>query len=140
MPSPSRQRLSRFGSGPDRFGLIHGDLRLANLLIDGAAVKLLDFDDCGFGWYLYDAATPVSFHEDHPDVPRLIRHWVAGYRAEGHLSQAEEEEIPSFVILRRLLLVAWVGSHQDADYPRSLGSAFTTASAPLCRAYLDSHG
>ena len=29
------KRLAAFGQGPDRFGLIHCDLRLANLLIDG---------------------------------------------------------------------------------------------------------
>ena len=23
--------------------------------------RAIDFDDCGFGWYMYDAATPVSF-------------------------------------------------------------------------------
>ena len=31
-----RHRLGRFGKGPNRFGLIHGDMRLANLLVDGA--------------------------------------------------------------------------------------------------------
>ena len=29
------RRLAAFGTGPDRFGLIHADLRLANLLIEG---------------------------------------------------------------------------------------------------------
>ena len=35
-------------------------------------VKVIDFDDCGFGWYMYDAATPVSFYEHEPQVPGLI--------------------------------------------------------------------
>ena len=30
------ERLALFGTGPDRFGLIHADMRLANLLVDGA--------------------------------------------------------------------------------------------------------
>ena len=46
------RRLAVYGKGPERFGLIHCDLRLANLLIDGKAVKAIDFDDCGFGWYM----------------------------------------------------------------------------------------
>jgi Ser/Thr protein kinase RdoA (MazF antagonist) len=39
------RRLVTYGSGPDRFGLIHADLRLANLLItkDGE-ISLLDFE------------------------------------------------------------------------------------------------
>ena len=38
------------------------------------AVKVIDFDDCGFSWYMYDAATPVSFYEHEPQVPELIEH------------------------------------------------------------------
>ena len=34
-----RQRLARYGDGPDRFGLIHCDLRLANLLMDETKSK-----------------------------------------------------------------------------------------------------
>lgn len=76
------RRLAAYGKGPERFGLIHGDLRLANLLVDGDAVKVIDFDDCGFGWFMYDAATPVSFHEEAPQVPDLIAAWIDGYRQE----------------------------------------------------------
>ena len=43
--------------------MIHGDLRLANLLVDGETTKVIDFDDCGFGWLMYDCATTVSFFE-----------------------------------------------------------------------------
>ncbi len=38
-------------------------MRLANLLIDGDRVTLIDFDDCGFGWFMYDFAAAISFFE-----------------------------------------------------------------------------
>ena len=66
---------------PTVSALSTADLRLANLLIDGEAVKVIDFDDCGFGWHMYDAATPVSFYEHEPQVPRLLEAWLKGYRA-----------------------------------------------------------
>ncbi len=134
------RRLAAFGKGQDRFGLIHGDLRLANLLIDGATLKVIDFDDCGFGWFLYDAATPVSFHEHAPQVPALLDAWVRGYRREGSLSAQEEAEIPTFVMLRRLLLVAWIGSHSETELARSMGGAFTEGTAGLCEGYLRRFG
>ena len=81
------RRLERYGKGAERFGLIHCDLRLANLLIDGPTVKVIDFDDCGFGWYMYDAATPVSFYEHEPQVPELIDAWVRGYRSVAPLAR-----------------------------------------------------
>ena len=61
-----QQRLTDYGSGPDRFGLVHADLRLANLLVDGSTITVIDFDDCGFGWFYYDFGTAVSFIEDDP--------------------------------------------------------------------------
>lgn len=130
------KRLAAYGTGKQRFGLIHADLRLANLLIDGSGVKVIDFDDCGFSWYMYDAATPVSFHEHEPQVPELIEHWKEGYRRVLPLSREDEAEIPTFVMLRRILLVAWIASHIEAEYPRSLGAGYTDASLPLCEDYL----
>ncbi|MCC7251796.1 phosphotransferase [Hyphomicrobium sp.] len=130
------RRLTRFGTGPDVFGLVHGDMRLANLLMDGGTVKVIDFDDCGFSWFLYDCATTVSFFEDAPEVPELIAAWVRGYRRFGNLSPEEETEIATFVMLRRILLVAWIGSHSDTDLARSMGVAYTEGTVPLCERYL----
>lgn len=134
------RRLGRYGKGPDRFGLIHCDLRLANLLIDGETVKVIDFDDCGFGWMMYDAATPVSFYEHEPQVPGLIDAWVRGYRRVAPLSAEDEAEIPTFVMLRRLLLVAWIGSHSETELAQGMGVAYTDGTVGLCETYLREFG
>jgi Ser/Thr protein kinase RdoA (MazF antagonist) len=133
-------RLRAFGKGPDRFGLIHCDLRLANLLVDGEAVKVIDFDDCGFSWFMYDAATPFSFYEHLPEVPALLERWLTGYRRVIDLADADAKEIPTFLMLRRLLLVAWIGSHADTDLAKEMGVAYTEGTAPLCSAYLKAFG
>jgi len=74
------ERLHRFGTGSERFGLIHADLRLANLLDNDGDLTVIDFDDCGFGWFLFDLAAALSFIEEEPCVPALIAAWLAGYR------------------------------------------------------------
>ena len=61
-----KTRLQAFGQAADRFGLVHADMRLANLLIDGPDVSVIDFDDCGFSWYLYDLGSSLSFIEHYP--------------------------------------------------------------------------
>ena len=76
-----RERLRRFGTGPDRFGLIHADMRLANLLVNGPDIQVIDFDDCGFGWFLFDIGASLSFIEHDPRVPALCDAWLRGYRA-----------------------------------------------------------
>lgn len=34
------------------WGLIHADLCLVALLLEGEHTRTIDYDDCGFGWYL----------------------------------------------------------------------------------------
>jgi Ser/Thr protein kinase RdoA (MazF antagonist) len=130
------RRLAAYGKSSERFGLIHCDLRLANLLIDGPTVKVIDFDDCGFGWYMYDAATPVSFYEHDAKVPALIDAWKTGYRKVIALSKADEAEIPTFIMLRRLLLVAWIGTRHETDLAKSMGLPYTEGTVGLCENYL----
>lgn len=130
------RRLKAFGTGPDRFGLVHADLRPANLLLDGDRVAVIDFDDCGYGWHLYDLGTAVSFIEDDPRVAAWCDSWVTGYRKVRDLSVAHEQEIPSFVWLRRLMLVAWIGSHSATDLAQQMGTAFTATSCELAEQYL----
>ncbi|GLW98625.1 phosphotransferase [Microtetraspora sp. NBRC 16547] len=132
-----RERLAAFGRGTDRYGLIHADLRLANLLVEGArAPNVIDFDDCGFGWYLYDLGAAVSFIEHYPQVPEMIDSWVRGYRTVLSLPKEEEQEIWTFILFRRLLLVAWIGTHSAVDIARELGAGYTDGSCELAERYL----
>jgi Ser/Thr protein kinase RdoA (MazF antagonist) len=134
-----RDRLRRFGKGPDRFGLIHADMRLANLLVTGSDIQVIDFDDCGFGWFLFDLGASVSFFEHDPRVPALCDAWQRGYRRVLPLPAEDAAEIPTFVLLRRLQLVAWVGSHRFADSARDLGAEFTKGACELAERYLLSY-
>jgi Ser/Thr protein kinase RdoA (MazF antagonist) len=135
------RRLRAYGQGPNRFGLVHADIRLANLLVDGEQVRVIDFDDCGFSWFMYDFATTVSFMEDHPRVPELREAWLAGYREVAPLDRDDERELETFVMLRRLLLVAWIGSHHTfATEAAELGAGFTAGTCALAERYLSTHG
>jgi Ser/Thr protein kinase RdoA (MazF antagonist) len=134
------RRLEAYGQGPERFGLVHADIRLANLLVDGSEVRVIDFDDCGFSWFMYDFATTVSFMEDHPRVPELRDAWLAGYREVAPLDPEDEAELETFVMLRRLLLVAWIGSHHTfATEAAELGAGFTAGTCALAERYLSTH-
>jgi Ser/Thr protein kinase RdoA (MazF antagonist) len=115
---------------------VHADTRLANLLVHDGSVAVIDFDDSGFGWYLYDLGTAVSFFEHAPEVPGLIDAWLTGYRAIATLSAEDEAEIWTFILFRRLLLVAWIGSHRGVDIAAELGAGYTQGSCDLAERYL----
>jgi Ser/Thr protein kinase RdoA (MazF antagonist) len=133
-------RLARFGRDESRFGLTHADLRLANLLIHNGSIRVIDFDDSGLSWFLYDLATAVTFMEDREDLDELIGAWLAGYRREAPLSEEEEREIPTFLVLRRLTVLAWLGSHSDTDLAREQGTPYTDATVGLVEMYLSRFG
>ena len=85
---------------------------------------------------MYDCATALSFIEGREDVPDLIGSWVKGYRSVLDLPEEDEAEIPTFVMLRRLLLVAWIGSHSETELAQSMGLAYTEETEGLCDQYI----
>jgi Ser/Thr protein kinase RdoA (MazF antagonist) len=135
-----RQRLTEYGSGPEEFGLIHADLRLANLLVDGKTITVIDFDDCGFGWFFYDFGTAVSFIEDDPALPEWQDSWVTGYRSRRELPDTDEDMLASFVLLRRLLLLAWMGTHSHSRESQAKAITYAEGSCRLADRYLTSNG
>lgn len=132
-----RTRLAALPKDRAHFGLIHADLRLANLLVDGDRTAIIDFDDCGFGWYLFDLATALSFLEQRPDAPELIEAWLTGYRKVAEVPAEIEREIPTLIMLRRLQLIGWVGYQQHLiAFARDIAPQFTADSCRLAEDYL----
>lgn len=150
-----KRDLVEYGRGPDSFGLIHADMRLANLLVvrpsmdpdrgpgpghpdarrPTETVHVIDFDDCGFGWHLYDLAAALSFIEDSPALPALVESWIEGYRSHRPLGRRDLAMVPTFVVLRRLLLVAWLGTHPHSDAVPDV-AAYVRGTGDLARCYL----
>jgi Ser/Thr protein kinase RdoA (MazF antagonist) len=130
-------KLNAYGTGPDTFGLIHADLRLANLMVDGDRLTAIDFDDCGFGWWAYDLASALSFIETDPRLPELIAQWVSGYTRIAPLRPEDRAMIPSLILLRRVLLTAWLATRADSDTALDLGGpAYTHGTLDLADRYL----
>lgn len=134
------RRLTAYGDGPERFGVVHADLRLANLLVRGADLHVIDFDDCGLSWFTYDFAAAVSFIEHLPIVPALQAAWADGYRTVAPLGVEDEAMLPVMVMLRRILLVAWIASHKETPTAQELGTAFTNETLRLAEAFLVTQG
>lgn len=128
--------VAAYGDTPDRFGLIHADLRLANLLVQDERLHVIDFDDCGFGWLVYDFAAAVSFIEHVPDLKRLEAAWIEGYTRHSRLTSADIAMLPSFVLARRVLLLAWITSHAETAQARDVTPGFADATVRLAEAYL----
>ncbi|MGC5025179.1 phosphotransferase enzyme family protein [Tsukamurella sp. DT100] len=127
------ERIDAFGRTADRFGLIHGDLRAANLITPGAGFTVIDFDDAGFGWHLFEFAAAASFVETDPRLPEWAAAWAAAYRHRRALPDAHAALLPDFVLLRRLQLLGWLGTHGHA---LEADPGFADGTVELAQAYL----
>jgi Ser/Thr protein kinase RdoA (MazF antagonist) len=134
------RQTEAFGAGADRFGLIHCDMRLANLLVEGDRLGVIDFDDCGLSWFAYDFAASVSFLEHEPYLDDLMAAWIEGYCAVAPLPREEQAILPVFVMLRRMQLTAWIASHSETPTARAMGIPYTEGTLALADRHLARYG
>jgi len=108
-----RRRLAAFGCGPDRFGLTHGDLMPDNILVAQGVPVVIDFDDGGYGWYLYDLATLLAVKAADADYGRIREAWIEGYRTVAPLPDAHVPAIGTLVMARLLLGLGWMHTRRE---------------------------
>ncbi|KEA64178.1 Aminoglycoside phosphotransferase [Marinobacterium lacunae] len=130
-------RIAGYGQGAERFGLVHADLRLANLLVSGERLTVIDFDDCGISWFGYDFATAISFVELDRSIPALQQAWMKGYRSCAPFSDEDEAMLDTFVMIRRIMLTAWLAKHSESDTYRLYGDGYTAGTVELAQRYLN---
>ena len=135
-----KSKLIEYKQTTQNFGLIHADLRLANLLVDGDNLAVIDFDDCGFSWFMYDFAAAISFFEESLEIPKLKTAWLNGYKSIRELSNADEDMIDTFIMLRRILLTAWLASHPETPTAKELDNEYGKTTIKLAEDYLSDLG
>lgn len=133
-----KERLERYGKASDRYGLIHSDLNINNILVQADKVKVLDFDDCGYGWFLFDLSTAVLEYDD--TLEEMIQAWLEGYETVRPLSEADKAEIDTFVVLRKILRMGWIATHSDNDTVKRVTSRYYEETARLAKEYIAWHG
>jgi thiamine kinase-like enzyme len=97
-----QQRLKLYGKSKERYGMIHSDLRAANLLKEGDKIGVLDFDDCGKGWYMYEIAGIVALIEHRSDLNEIIQEVLQGYEEVLPIMQEDKDEVKTFIMMRRI--------------------------------------
>jgi len=116
--SLARKKLADYVTGGADFGLIHADVLRENVFLGAHGPTLIDFDDCGFGFRIYDLATLASQNEAEPNYAALMQAALAGYRRERTLSTEAEALLPMFVMLRRFASCGWIVPRAPAGDPR----------------------
>lgn len=123
----------------ETWGLIHADLRPSNVIKgpDGT-LTVIDFDDAGYSWYLYDYASSLSFIEHEPYAPQLAKAWVRGYQdVAGDFSEEQFAAMSALSMIRRLQMLGWATNHRADALPDGLAGQQAPGSVVCAERYLD---
>jgi len=108
-----RELLKKIGKSPESYGMIHADFLPENILVDGSKMQLIDFDDCGPGWYLFEVAASLFPHVNQPFFDELLASYLQGYRTVRAISAEHESYIPAFIMMRAFSYLGWLMSRGD---------------------------
>jgi Ser/Thr protein kinase RdoA (MazF antagonist) len=131
--------LSAYASNPDNAGqysMIHADFVAENLMVDGGTVRLIDFDDAGYGWHLFELATALYFEMEEAYYPEAYRALVTGYRQHRPLDDEQLAQLPLFFLARSFTYLGWVHTRSETQTARKLAPMLTEKACKLARLYL----
>jgi Ser/Thr protein kinase RdoA (MazF antagonist) len=124
----ARDELEMLPQTADHYGLIHGNFQQANYLFYRGDISAIDFQQCGWNYYLFDIAVTFSGIADRLDAEVLRQAFFRGYKRVRALPARYEELVNVFTALRLIEhLNVLFRSHDNAvrtlipkDFPLAL--------------------
>ncbi len=115
------------------FGLIHADMLRENIIIGGDTLGLIDFDDSGLGFRLFDVATTLLKNRDEPDYNEIEFALIEGYRERRPL---DTSLLPQFMLIRALSYLGWIITRIKEPGSTIRQERFLKSYRPLIDAYV----
>jgi len=133
-----RSDLSDFGQSSNNYSMIHADMVGENVLVDGNHVRLIDFDDAGYGWHLFEIATSLYFSHNETYFDQLVGPYIEGYRSERELSDDDVAVLPLFMMARATTYLGWVHTRKETETAQELTPVLVKMACSLAEEYLSS--
>ena len=132
-----RAELSNYGAHGDRFGLIHADLVPENILVTHAGPRIIDFDDGGYGWHMFELATSLYFIRREPYYECACKALLAGYRRRRPLPEEHVRLLPLFLAARGTTYLGWVHTRRRERVSLELTPQLIDLAIAAAKDYLD---
>lgn len=110
-----QQTMQDVGQGADAFGLVHADMLAKNILFHDGEPRALDFEYCGWGYFLYDL-TPLLWQlkSDRANDYQLLEDAMwAGYTSVKSQPERYRELLDVFIAGRQLASCRWLAVNLD---------------------------
>jgi Ser/Thr protein kinase RdoA (MazF antagonist) len=131
-----RSELASLGTGPEVYGLIHADFTPENILVRGDEFVLIDFDDFGEGWHLFELATIVFFFRPHPRFAEYSEAVIAGYRTRRHLGEDQLRLWTGMLLARGVTYLGWAAERAGDETSEFIAAHVAPVVVSLARDFL----
>ena len=108
-----RAVMMALDADPANFGLIHADFIAKNYLFQSDRVCAIDFEDCAFGYFLYDLAPPLLNFSPLPGYADLKAALWEGYTSLRPLPDHFHAYLETFVAGRHVASCRWIAGNLD---------------------------
>ena len=104
---------------PNRLGLIHADFHFGNLLATESGIGAIDFDDCGFGFHIYDLVIPylsmknILENRKPHQIEAFKKALIDGYKSINSWDSDDDKIFSDLVAARNLATLGWLDSRSD---------------------------
>lgn len=133
-----RVGLTELGTAPDIYGLIHADLVFENVLTGADGIRVIDFDDCGYGWHLFDIATSIMFLHGTGHFSMAKEALVTGYRQNRPLPDDHLAWFPVLLMARATTYLGWMHTRSETETAKEMTPYIIELVCSLAQDYLKS--
>ena len=105
-----RTILLEQGVSSQTYGIIHGDLLPQNILVHDSVLSPIDFDDCAFGYHLYDISVALINVSAETNFPEILDSFICEYRKHRDFSDQMLQTLPLFILIRQFMSIGWFNS------------------------------
>jgi len=134
------QDLDAYGQTPENYGLIHADLVPENVMLDQDQIVLIDFDDAGYGWHMFEIVTAIYWLSEEPAADTIAAAVLEGYQSVRILAARDLATLDLFTAARALTYVGWVHTRSDTETAIEMTPFMIERAVEICGAYLRKRG
>ncbi len=115
----SEKAMERLGTRIDAYGLIHTDLYPENILFKAGKASLIDFEDCGYGHWMWDIAVPLGTWAWDQGWEAMRDVFFEGYDPIHSLPSDQWKLLDLFIATQHATMLLWASAFLQHDPKRA---------------------